>query len=326
MGQPLPPVQQQTLNANPKSKPAATQPHKGADETVVGAQLQAFLALLLGLTPAQSASTTARALPIKTLDGKALPSDGKSMPRNVAGKRDELLRDLLKFAGEQSIRKQVTGDKLDSWALATLKAALLKLEGADHGDKAQIKPALQQLLKAVSEASQARTGQAAATSPAAAAAQQGPQAHVTAARLPAPVVDSGPRFAQDMAEHVQWMTQSGQQFARVAVSPAHLGPIHIQIRLDGNQAQVMFGAHHEAARDALQTAVPRLREVLDSSGLQLVQVDVSGHGTGGGQQRGPDQPLPGAWFQGVAGAVAEPVPVVQGPVMTGRSGLVDDYA
>lgn len=322
MGQPTPVAGTSTSKA--QSTPQTAQTTHSKDTAAADAQLEAFLALLLGLVSPQN-----QALPPpsgKPFAGKTLPTDGKAKPASVPAKSDALLLELLKFVEGKSIKGTVTADKLAPRALATLKAAMLKLGDAGHLNKAQMETALQQLLKDSAPSPHGQLDHSAATPSSVPSALQSVQPQAITARLPTPVVQ-GPRFAQDMAEHVQWMTQSGQQFARVAVSPAHLGPVDIQIRLDGNQAQVLFGAHHEAAREALQTAVPRLREVMDASGLQLVQVDVSGHGANPGHQGGAGQQhFAGAWDYPSVGTVSESVSMVQGPIMTGRCGLVDDYA
>ena len=55
--------------------------------------------------------------------------------------------------------------------------------------------------------------------------------------------------------------------------------IRIQVDEDGT-AQVMFSAHHAQTRDALESAIPRLRDMFAEQGLSLMQANVdSGRST-----------------------------------------------
>ena len=70
------------------------------------------------------------------------------------------------------------------------------------------------------------------------------------------------------------MVEQGVHDARVRVHPEHLGPIEIRVRVEGDAAQVTFHSAHGAVRDALADAVPRLREMLGASELDLAQVNI----------------------------------------------------
>ena len=48
----------------------------------------------------------------------------------------------------------------------------------------------------------------------------------------------------------------------------------------GDQASVHFTSPHGAVRDAIDTAMPRLREMLEHSGLNLADVNVSSQSPG----------------------------------------------
>lgn len=82
-----------------------------------------------------------------------------------------------------------------------------------------------------------------------------------------------------IADRVMWMVQGDQQFARLHLNPPNLGPLEIRVSLSQDQATVAFVAQHAAVRDALETALPRLREMFDQQSLQLVRADVSDPGT-----------------------------------------------
>ncbi|MCC5866882.1 MAG: flagellar hook-length control protein FliK [Gammaproteobacteria bacterium] len=85
-----------------------------------------------------------------------------------------------------------------------------------------------------------------------------------------------PGFDQALAQRVLVFAQQGIQDARVRVHPEHLGPIEIRIRLEGDGLQVSMASPHAAVREALENALPRLRETLAEQGLDLGHAEVGG--------------------------------------------------
>lgn len=87
-----------------------------------------------------------------------------------------------------------------------------------------------------------------------------------------------PGWDNALSERVVWMVNQKLQSAEIKLNPPQLGPIEVRLNLSGdhhNQAQVSFTAHHGAVRDALEQALPRLREMFQASGIDLVDVNVS---------------------------------------------------
>ena len=82
---------------------------------------------------------------------------------------------------------------------------------------------------------------------------------------------------QALASQVSWMIDRDMNGAKMQVNPPHLGPIEVQVSLNGDRAQVWFGTHSDAAREALQSSFPQLREMLGAQGFSNVSVDVSQH-------------------------------------------------
>lgn len=80
---------------------------------------------------------------------------------------------------------------------------------------------------------------------------------------------------QGLTEKIQWMVGQRLQGAEIKLNPAHLGPVEVRIQMHNDQATVHFTATHGVVRDALEAAVPRLREMFDNQGIQLADVDVS---------------------------------------------------
>lgn len=117
-------------------------------------------------------------------------------------------------------------------------------------------------------------------------------------------------WAQGLGERLLMMADRGLQSATLRLQPEHLGPMEIRISVqDDGSAQVLFSAHHGQTREALEAAIPRLRDLFAEQGLSLTQANVDsgrGHafsqrGFGGGE--GSTGSLHGAWDE--AGLPAE---------------------
>ncbi|VAW77414.1 hypothetical protein MNBD_GAMMA15-2059 [hydrothermal vent metagenome] len=79
-----------------------------------------------------------------------------------------------------------------------------------------------------------------------------------------------------LGERIQWLAGKGVQQANIKLNPAHLGPMEVRIQIQNDQASVQFSSTHGVVREALEAALPRLREMFDASGVELADVDVSG--------------------------------------------------
>lgn len=94
----------------------------------------------------------------------------------------------------------------------------------------------------------------------------------------APAVDvpvGHPRWGQDLGQRVAWMVNQSQHTAAMQLNPPHLGPVEVELSVEGDRAQLQFLSPHAAVRDAVELAVPRLRDMLESVGLNLVDVNVA---------------------------------------------------
>ena len=107
------------------------------------------------------------------------------------------------------------------------------------------------------------------------------------ASLPTPL--DSPEFPQAMADRIGlWVAgaaQDGPMTAELRLNPAEMGPVHIRIELDGQNANVDFAAAALETRQAIEASLSRLSEALAEAGLSL---------SGGGVS---DQPQQQAWTQ-----------------------------
>jgi len=78
-----------------------------------------------------------------------------------------------------------------------------------------------------------------------------------------------------LSSRVVWMASEGIQQAALKLNPANLGPVEVRLHLQNEQASVSFIAHNAATREALEQALPRLRESFVENGLELTDADVS---------------------------------------------------
>ncbi|GEM_PF-5058224 len=164
--------------------------------------------------------------------------------------------------------------------------------------------------------------------PAGAAAASPAAAH---APPPLPVPPGHPAWGEALGSRVLWVLDHQLPSASVRLNPPGLGPLEIQVSLHQDQAQVSFASHHAVVRDAVEAALPRLRELFAGNGLTLAGVHISQHsladrGAGdspGQMPQSQSQPRAVAPVRPVhgGGGVAEPVAAVAAVL-----GLVDYYA
>lgn len=100
-----------------------------------------------------------------------------------------------------------------------------------------------------------------------------------------------PAWGSQVGDQLAFMIQGKIHSAEIKLNPAHLGPLEIHLSLKDDQASVMFVSAHAPVREALDAALPRLRDMLEQQGLNLANVDVSAHSGGQreafGQQNHP---------------------------------------
>lgn len=95
-------------------------------------------------------------------------------------------------------------------------------------------------------------------------------------------------WAEDVGNRVMWMVGRAESKAELVLTPPNMGKVEVSINLNGDQTTAQFVAATQAARDALEQAMPRLREILAQSGISLGQtsVNTSAEQQAGGEERG----------------------------------------
>jgi flagellar hook-length control protein FliK len=87
--------------------------------------------------------------------------------------------------------------------------------------------------------------------------------------FPITVPFDDPRFGSALSERVQWLVKEGIQSAELTLHPQDMGPIRIEMSIDGSAASIDFAATQADTRAAIEQALPRLRDLLADQGLQL---------------------------------------------------------
>lgn len=153
-------------------------------------------------------------------------------------------------------------------------------ETAQHGNKQSASNASQ--LISTLTASAARTGGDQATMFASVMTTTATAQSSSLQLSTAPVMQSsiaepfgGPNWSQGFGRQVMMMVNQNIQSAELRMNPAHLGPVEVRIDMDDDQVSVAFTSRHAVVREAMESALPRLREMLDEHGLGLADTDIS---------------------------------------------------
>ena len=89
--------------------------------------------------------------------------------------------------------------------------------------------------------------------------------------LSIPTKVSSPDWGSALAGRISLLVNQGINSARIQLTPPELGPIEVRVNLNNEQASVQFISHSASVREALEQAMPRLREMLESSGFSLAE-------------------------------------------------------
>ncbi|OGT22329.1 MAG: hypothetical protein A2V90_00970 [Gammaproteobacteria bacterium RBG_16_57_12] len=97
-----------------------------------------------------------------------------------------------------------------------------------------------------------------------------------------------PRWGEAFGERLVWMVKQDVQVAELQLNPPRLGPLEIRISLNHDQASITFASQHAPVRDAVEAALPRLREMLADAGVTLQGANISHQSFS--QQQGAQHP------------------------------------
>ncbi len=135
-----------------------------------------------------------------------------------------------------------------------------------------------------------------------------------------------PGWRQELGDKLVWMVGRQGQTAELILNPPALGSLEVRLNLSGGEAGAQFYSPHASVREAIEAALPRLRDMLSSAGLTLGEATISQHsfqqqqtaqGRASSNQMGGD----GSLTSGVEGLIES------GLLVRGLgTGLLDFYA
>jgi flagellar hook-length control protein FliK len=87
-----------------------------------------------------------------------------------------------------------------------------------------------------------------------------------------------PAWDGALAQKVTWMSNQQMQVAQLQLNPPDLGPMEVTLTVGTGpdaETRIEFTSPHLAVREALQSALPQLREMMEGSGITLGSTTVS---------------------------------------------------
>ena len=97
------------------------------------------------------------------------------------------------------------------------------------------------------------------------------------------------RLGEALAARMMAQIDKGEWQIRLSVAPQHLGPIDIDLQMRGHRIDAQFQVAHGQTQAMIQDGLPRLRDAVGASGMDLASVWVSG----GWNERNRGNPTPG---------------------------------
>lgn len=147
-------------------------------------------------------------------------------------------------------------------------------------------------------------------------------------RVDAPLRDQA--WPAEFGQKVVWLATQDKQSAQITLNPPQLGPIEISLSVKSDQATAVFASANAEVREAIESALPRLREMLAGVGVELGQTNVSAEsfrhpGDSGSNNRGNSSGGNGN-DNGTGTAVRGETMMIGKTAIKRGNGLVDTFA
>ncbi len=133
------------------------------------------------------------------------------------------------------------------------------------------------------------------------------------------------QWASELGERMMLMVGKKIHSAEIRLNPPNLGVLEVKLSVNGDQVQLLFQSGSASVRDAVESSIPRLREMLEQSGATVVEVNVGKRGQRGAAH--PEHEGGGMPFESWAGMEEDMggEPVAVSSLAVDRMGLVDYY-
>lgn len=232
-----------------------------ADALPIAPDLAALLPVLASLMPQASAGTAAPA----------------QAAANPAGNLTPLSASL---DGAPRVASPALPAEANADASVAGEAAAALLQSGRQAGEVPAQPLQAELAQATAASPQMPVAAAETVSPAAMAHAAAPPAHASSAdnapaavRVDTPVGSRG--WDAEVGQKVVLMVNRLESRAELTLTPPQMGRVEVSISVNGDQTSAAFVAASPAAREALEQALPRLREILAEAGIALGQASVN---------------------------------------------------
>jgi flagellar hook-length control protein FliK len=132
-------------------------------------------------------------------------------------------------------------------------------------------------------------------------------------------------WPDEFSQKVTWICNQQNQVAELHLNPPDLGPMSVVLTVADNQASAVFTSPHSAVREAIENAMPKLRESLAENGIMLGNATVSDQAPRDNSSNNFTQQRSQA-VNGKSEALNN-APAILAPVITRRhNGMVDTFA
>ncbi|NMM36035.1 MAG: hypothetical protein HHJ09_00780 [Glaciimonas sp.] len=130
---------------------------------------------------------------------------------------------------------------------------------------------------------------------------------------------------QALGQKITLMVSTTQQTATLSLNPPDLGPLQVILNISKDSADATFIAAQPEVRQALEAALPRLREMMSEAGVALGQANVSSNMPNqGNSQNGSDSRM-GAQTTRDSSHSEDISPVSMSANRTTQIGLIDAF-
>jgi flagellar hook-length control protein FliK len=154
------------------------------------------------------------------------------------------------------------------------------------------------------------------------------QVDTPAHEIRTPVATQG--WSDEVGQKLSWIANSTGGRAELILTPPHMGRVEVSINMNGDQASASFMAANQTTRDALQDAMPRLREVLAQSGIHLGQANVNTNANNQNQPEGFGRHSANYRFSGQEESPSLSIDTISGGTRSAwtryGNGMVDTFA
>jgi flagellar hook-length control protein FliK len=84
-----------------------------------------------------------------------------------------------------------------------------------------------------------------------------------------------PGWSQELGDKVVWMSTSQGHASQLVLNPPSLGAVEVRLQVNGSEAGAQFYSANADVRNAIEAAMPKLREMLAGAGISLGETTVS---------------------------------------------------